>query len=523
MLNPKTDTNTIKTAVDWAVFDVTPKGTRRLRINTGKFMAYAMHNTNILYSPDLILGSGVLAYDPIRGIWTRPTDLKSVVDQWVEQLLYSLGLFNDTTLTLRNRLTRLVINGISLKTETMELLDDPLAYNSPRYVTFKNGMLDLETGVLQDYDSTKFVSLYMPWDYHVEPVTLLDVPNTMKFLRSFVPAGDLIWFVQFIGSIAYAKAGNGHDIVLLTGRDANRREIVDTWLTSLFTKQNVTRVGFNTFSNNGSLPMTIDLLNKPLSIRHDVGGDIVDQDSFTIRQLVSGGLITARFKNNRHITFPNRAKFIINTERLFASTNTITKDFANMGCRLHVFDFPTERRMPATDYPVQPDSLIGSVYGERALFVSFAIQLYMEVLNGKEKMTVAKHIQKVTDDRTVKVLAITQFLEECATIDPDSIIDVGRFKFTLSTKCDGESTRNLFYVYKEWAYAHKLNRLTYTEFTKMVILAVEQSYGIITDVVSSSVLHNEKHETSHRRVIAGVFLNNDWLDSHPHTADFIRK
>lgn len=211
-----------------------------------------------------------------------------------------------------------------------ELSRSDIAFDQAPVLTFKNGTLELETGVFRKPDMTDYCSIVMDYDYD---------PNakcpTWESFVSDVTNGDGIREenLQFIPGYALMPHCKYQKIFVLLGKGGNGKSVYLEIIQRLFGKRNITNVEPTGLAQEFQRVLIKDSL---MNVSSDINSDLSKGE---IREwmlkISDGASVQACYKGKTHITFEPRCKLV------FACNTVPTAEVVNGLERRFLFiDFP---------------------------------------------------------------------------------------------------------------------------------------------------------------------------------------
>ena len=320
------------------------------------------------------------------------------------------------------------------------LIRDDSRQSDARYIAFSNGILDIETGEMQDFSpdiiiANKIEHRYNPQAYsEVGDRMLSKIACNDKDIRAILE--------EMIGYPLYRKQELRRSFLLL-GEKSNGKSTYLDILETILGEENTTALDL---SELGDRFKTAELFGKLANIGDDIGDDFI-QNPAVFKKVVSGDRLNAEFKGRDPFDFSNYAK-------MFFSANNIPRIKDKTGAvldRLVIVPFKATFSRKDKDY----DPYIKYKLREEPC-IEYFIRIGVEGLR-----------------RVLANLAFTESAEvkrELEEYDEQNNPAVGFFKDTLEKGIPiaHETTRTVYGRYAEFCLANGYTAISNIEFSKQV-------------------------------------------------------
>lgn len=248
------------------------------------------HNIMVIAGQPWIYQSGVFRQDK-DGL---------LVQHYVRNLIIR-NLRNDTRAT---RIYRFIVKDISLQVN----VEDVNKY--PNYwINFKNGMLDVKTGVLHPH-SPDYKSIFqIPHNYY--PGLNIHESVFYEFLQSRMNEDNQLMLFDSLGhcllpDVVFQK------FLILVGDGDNGKTAILNHAIRILGQENVSAIKLQELSDRFT---TEKLLGKQANICADIPNTAL-KDTSTLKLLTGQDLVKAEYKNGAVFFFRNKAKFIFSANEI---------------------------------------------------------------------------------------------------------------------------------------------------------------------------------------------------------------
>lgn len=235
-------------------------------------------------------------------------------------------------------------------------------------IAFRNGFLNVQTGIFCAPDPKYFFLHYIDVDYNVGYSG--DCPYFKAFLRTITNDDEMlirrIW--EMVGYI-FSNDVSGRAFFLLQGVRRSGKSTLGEFICSFFPDEAQTALGINELANNFALG---NLHGKAICVDLDLpDGKISFRDIGKLKNITGNDTITADVKFKSRVKFKNRAKLLFATNHAFE----LMRDDPAVWERLHVIPFNVSIPRERSNY-----NLIESFATERLAIVKEAISHYCQLV-----------------------------------------------------------------------------------------------------------------------------------------------
>ena len=203
-------------------------------------------------------------------------------------------------------------------------------FNHNSVFSFKNGTLELDTGIFREHRQSDYCSLILDYDYDAEATC----PRWEQFIDEITLENGRNGHVlqQIAGYVMYPNC-KFQKIFCLIGAGANGKSVYLDMLERVYSAANCTHIPPANMDNEFWL---VNLRDSLLNFASEIDSDFAKVES-TMKMLSDGAIMQASFKGKNHIKFQPRAKMVFACNAM-PETRTIQG---------------MERRMVFLDFPVQ--------------------------------------------------------------------------------------------------------------------------------------------------------------------------
>lgn len=359
--------------------------------------------------------------------------------------IYDRGVYKSNPKLIENAMIHEIatLNQAKRK-EVLSYLEVLIRENSKqsdaRYIAFSNGILDIETGKMQEFSpdiiiANKIEHRYNPTAYsEVGDKMLSKIACQDKDIRAILE--------EMIGYPLYRKQELRRSFLLL-GEKSNGKSTYLDILETILGEENTTALDL---SELGDRFKTAELFGKLANIGDDIGDDFI-QNPAVFKKVVSGDRLNAEFKGKDPFDFNNYAK-------MFFSANNIPRIKDKTGAvldRLVIVPFKATFSRKDKDY----DPYIKYKLREESC-IEYFIRIGVEGLK-----------------RVLENLAFTESDEvkrELEEYDEQNNPAIGYFKDCLEKGIPiaHETTKTVYARYSEFCLANGYTAISNIEFSKQV-------------------------------------------------------
>ena len=185
-----------------------------------------------------------------------------------------------------------------------------------RYIPFKNGVFDLNTGLLLNHSPDFHLVHKLPWNYN--PRAKMNFLN--KVMRGFVKSDEYVTDLYEMLAYCFWRENISHPFIFyLEGSGSNGKSLFMKVVEMLFGKENFSALDLKSLSDKF---MQGQLRNKWINIGGEVGTGSVIEDSNLLKKVSAGDSMTIDQKFKDQITLRNYAKLIFFGNGLPAVSDT---------------------------------------------------------------------------------------------------------------------------------------------------------------------------------------------------------
>lgn len=272
---------------------------------------------------------------------------------------------------------------------------------APRFICFRNGIFDLETGELTEHSPEIPMTNAIPWRYVPDAKSdMLD-----DFLNSVACGNDnIIALLEEIGGACLYRDNRPiRKAFLLVGDGSNGKSTFIDLLKAALDVENCSTLDFRDLDKRFQ---TAELYGKLANLGDDISDNFVENVS-TFKKIVSGERITAEQKGRDPFSFEPYAKLIF-------AANTIPRFSDRSGAalnRLIMIPFDAQFREGRPEYDPQYRAKLTCPEVVEA-YLSRAIQGIQRLLK-VGKFTNSKEAEQLKDEFKIENNPVLAFIEEC--------------------------------------------------------------------------------------------------------------
>jgi len=297
--------------------------------------------------------------------------------------------------------------------------------NKNRYILpLKNGLFDLNTYTLKDFDPNIIVTYSLPIEY----IPDADCPKIKKFISEILRQEDIPIIQQFFGYTLYPVLP-AHKSLWLYGIGRNGKSSLVKLLTSMLGHESVISIPIEELDGDHRFAIA-RLYGKLLNVSSEPGIN-KPLESTLFKKLIGGDIVSAEIKGQqRTIDFINFAKFII----LGNSFPQVMDPSLAFWDRLIVVEFP---RVFSNDFiPNITDKLIE----EEGLsgFFNWCLEGLKQLRSNNFHFTTSKTTEQIKLLFEKASDPFMAFIEEKCILSPDAIISKRDLYSAFKEYCGGE-------------------------------------------------------------------------------------
>ena len=203
-------------------------------------------------------------------------------------------------------------------------------FNHKAVFSFRNGTLELDTGIFREHRQSDYCSLILDYDYDAEATC----PRWEQFIDEITLENGRNGYVlqQIAGYVMFPNC-KFQRLFCLIGAGANGKSVYLEMLEEVYNAKNCTHVPPAQLVNEF---WVVTLKDSYLNFASEIDSDFAKVESM-MKMLADGATIQASYKGKNHISFPCRAKHIFACNAM-PETRTIQ----GMDRRMLFIDFPVQ-------------------------------------------------------------------------------------------------------------------------------------------------------------------------------------
>lgn len=379
---------------------------------------------------------GKLQYEPLA-MYLR--DNENIIKINDNLHIYQDGVYTNDLNAIEKKLLKFINN--STKTPRgeviryLELLCPNKQLTSPKYVLFKNGVLDLETKALEEFNPRFIIKNKIPVAYNksaysdIADKTLNKICCNDKKLRLLIE--------EMMGYCLLRRNELGKAFIL-TGNGANGKSTLLDVLEAMLGEENIASVDLKELSDRFK---TYQLEGKLANIGDDISNQYIDDNSI-FKKLVTGEKVNVERKGKDPYDMNNYSKLIFSANEL-PRINDLSDGLKR---RLIFIPFNAKFSKRDSDYdPWIKDKLITNESLEYLLKIS---------LEGLERILVNKEFTKCD--------ACEEVWKEYEQVNNPVV------SFLDETDIEGQAVSDVYKQYQVWCIEGGLKALSKTTFGKEI-------------------------------------------------------
>lgn len=189
----------------------------------------------------------------------------------------------------------------------LELIAEPVTPADPRYIAFKNGILDVPTGKMMDFTPELVITNKIPWNYQPEAYDAL-CDKTLNKIACNDPSIRAI-LEECVGACMYRSAlVGGGKAFILTGDRANGKSTFLDMIKAMLGKENFSVLDLKEIGDRFNTSM---IYNKLCNAGDDISDDFLQGTQVsTFKKIVTGNRIKAEDKGQDPYDFEPYCKLI---------------------------------------------------------------------------------------------------------------------------------------------------------------------------------------------------------------------
>lgn len=257
--------------------------------------------------------------------------------------------------------------------------------SSPNLIAFRNGILDIETGVLKEFSPEYVVTNRIPWDYNpnayseIADKTLNRLSCNDEYIRSLLE--------ECIGYCFYRKNILQKSFIL-TGEKHNGKSTFIKTMNRILGDDNVSAMDLK---NLGDRFSKATLFKKLANIGDDISDDFIPDPSL-FKKIVSGDRIQAEFKGQDAFEFNPYCKLIFSANDM----PRIKDETGAVGRRLVIIPFNANFKEDDADHDPHIQEKLDSQQSVE-YFIKLGVEGLKRILNNG-LFTKSSKVQKELDE-----------------------------------------------------------------------------------------------------------------------------
>lgn len=363
----------------------------------------------------------------------------------------SILIFHDGVYVHSKRLIKKAIDAEipSLrKTQINEVLDkldticDDVPSGAVNLIAFNNGLLDIDSGYLSQFDPSKVITNKIPWNYNPDAYSELADKTLDR-----IACGDSeirLLLEEMIGACFYrSNTLGGGKAFILTGLGANGKSTLLDVIKTILGESNYAALDLKELSDRFSRASMFKVLA-------NIGDDISDEfnaDMSIFKKVVTGQSIKAEYKGQDEFKYSPFCKLIF-------SANTIPRIRDKTGAaQRRMLIVPFDANFAESDEDHDPE-IIWKLTKQDAIeyFIRIGVEGLKRVLDNKRFTSSAK-VQKELEGYAERNNPVKSFLKDCEE-DETPVLN--------------EPVRTVFRNYQEYCIRNGLTPLSIGEFSTQV-------------------------------------------------------
>lgn len=353
--------------------------------------------------------------------------------------VYNEGYYTSNIDEIERDMLQYIVNSTrSPRSEVLRYLElraHEVQTESPKLISLKNGILNLENKTLSDFNPDYKIKNKVPITYNpaayseIMDKTLDKICCNDKQLRMLIE--------EMIGYILFRRNELGK-CFMLTGHGANGKSTLLDVIKRLVGKENLSSVALNELNDRFR---TFQLEGKLVNIGDDISNSYIEDNS-TFKKLVTGETVNVERKGKDPFDFENYSKLIF-------SCNEIPRinDLSD-GLKRRIIFIPFNAKFSKKDPDYDP-FIIDKLLSNEAL--EYLLKIALEGLDRilyNRQFTMPKLVEDTWDDYEKRNNPIIGFLEE--------------------GKIENELTQDVYLQYQTYCSENGLKHLSKISFTKEI-------------------------------------------------------
>lgn len=368
--------------------------------------------------------------------------------------IYENGLYINNKRTIEKAMTNHVDElHSSTRREVMQYLEikcdvESLAADA-RYISFRNGVLDILTDEIHPHDPKFVITNRIPWDYNPNAYDEI-TDNTLNNIAC-QDEGIRLLLEEVVGYTFYRRNELGK-VFILTGRQSNGKSTYLTMIRHLLSKENVSALDLSELNQTF---LTAEIAGKLANIGDDIDNDRI-QSTHIFKKLATGDTLTVQRKHEQPFDFDNYAKL------MFSANHTPRigggKDAEAVARRLIIIPFNATFSSKDADYD---PNIIDKLTSQNATeyFIKIAVEGLKRVVQ-TNSFTNSKTVQEETEKYERFADPVKGFIADFEE-ELNSILNV-------KGKAETDKVYSAFKKYHRDTYGESSEPLVFAEFCKQL-------------------------------------------------------
>jgi putative DNA primase/helicase len=221
-------------------------------------------------------------------------------------------------------------------------------------INFRNGMYDLQKGVLEQHSKRDYSLVQIPWDYDREA----ECEKWRNALKDWLPQEDTRKFLQEYVGYCLVPDTSQHKFLYLTGSGANGKSTFLSVLEEMFGEEITSNIPLRKLIDGGRFEKAY-LRGKLVNFCADIDSKYIDSTGL-LKKLVAGDTVRAEIKHGKSFDFSPFVRLIFSANELPVSKDK-SKAFYR---RMKIVEFPNEFEIDAPDTdPDLEEKLVNEIPG----------------------------------------------------------------------------------------------------------------------------------------------------------------
>lgn len=275
--------------------------------------------------------------------------------------------------------------------------------DDPRYISFENGVLNIDTGTLTPHDPIYFTTYHINCRYYYGG----PAASVFETFLHNITGGDDALVQRIYEMIGYILTPDNHAKVLflLQGCANSGKSVLSALIRRMFDEDAVSDMDIHELSERFAAS---DLDGKALCISPDLPSEPLDAKSVSkLKQFTGNDIVSADVKYKDRVKFQCKAKFLLATNHPLLTRGSDEAFLKRIVVIPFYYSVPKER---------QDFHLLERLDAERGAIVSKAIRAYFRLRNqhyrfsGSYRLNAVYNLQQQTAANASVELAIYEYL-----------------------------------------------------------------------------------------------------------------